>query len=328
MGNVRTQINSDKVRGILLFKLRYIGDVVLTTPSIRLLRNAFRTAHITMVVNKGTEQVIIHNPFLNQVLTVDNTQGLRNVITILKEIKRHSYDIAIDFASGDRAAWLALWSGAGLRIGLASNEGFRRWLNNIQVHWSGDLHMVELYLKLVCQVPGLLTHNIEPSDNRLEVFMSPSDIEFARSLLDKKGYLNKRFIIVHASCRYNQNSWPNWQWQKLLNNLAVNVVFVGKAQDDLIIKSIQAGLEIPSVSLAGETTILQTCALMQLSKGFIGYDSGPMHLAAAMGIPIVAIFGPKSDPIAWRPWTPTYLIIYTHQSIEQILPQVRSFLGV
>ena len=149
----------------LLFKLRHIGDVLLTTPSIRLLRRSFPRAHITMVVNKGTEDVLCYNPHLNEVLTVDRATGVAGQWRLLRALRRRRYAASVDFASGDRAAWLAFLSGVPRRIALWSPEGARRMLNNkpLQVPAS-PFHIVELYLSFVER--GLALHT---EDRALEL---------------------------------------------------------------------------------------------------------------------------------------------------------------
>ncbi|HON07033.1 MAG TPA: glycosyltransferase family 9 protein [Verrucomicrobiota bacterium] len=311
---------------ILLFKLRYIGDVLLTTPAISLLRKAYPDAHITMVVNKGTEDVIVHNPDLNEILTVDKTHKYKNLLFLLKKLKSRKYDFSADFASGDRAAWFALWSGASPRIGLASNEGFRRWINNVQVNWINGFHTVELYIAIASEAPLIKQNKITPDNTKLKLNCSSNDVEFAKKLLRKNNLQEKNFIAAHTVCRYPHNRWDYENWIKLLNSLNFPVVFLGTADDIDSIKKIQSALQIYSVSLAGQTTILQSAAIMRQALGFIGHDSGPMHIAAAMEIPVVGIFGKTSHPVIWHPWTDKYHIISTNQTAEEVLQPVRSLL--
>ena len=123
-----------EINSILLFKLRYIGDVLMTTPAVRLLRQSYPDAHITMVVNKGTEDVIRHNPNIDRILTIDRDsvkkapvyKRLYYNLQFLRKLRGMRYDISIDFASGDRATFLSLLSGVPYRIGFSSREGWRR----------------------------------------------------------------------------------------------------------------------------------------------------------------------------------------------------------
>ncbi len=311
---------------ILLFKLRYIGDVLLTTPAISLLRKAYPDAHITMVVNKGTEDVIIHNPDLNEVLVVDKKNQFRNLIFLLKKLRSRRYKFSVDFASGDRAAWLALWSGASPRISIDINEGCRHWLNNTPVNWINGIHIVKMNIIIASESPLIKQNQIVPDDLKLKLHCSPDDIEFAKELLCKNNLQEKRFVVAHTGCRYPNNRWEYENWIKLLNSLSFPVVFLGTADDIDSIKKIRSALQIYSVSLAGQTTILQSAAIIRKSLGFIGHDSGPMHIAAAMEVPVIGIFGKTSDPVVWHPWTENYHIISTNQTAEEVLQPVKSLL--
>lgn len=312
---------------LLLFKLRYIGDVLLTTPAIRLLRKAYPQAHIAMVVNKGTEPILKHNPHLDEVLTVEKRgAGFLALLRLLRSLRQRRYEVSVDFASGDRAAWLSLWAGARLRIGLESREGFRRWINNRQVPYMPNEHTVKLYLSIASETPAIRDNRITLSDTSLELYTSEEDKTFAQSLLSKAGLLNTPFLIAHTECRYPQNRWSNEKWQGLLNGLGMPVVFVGSNEDKVSIQQIQTGLKIHSLCIAGETTLLQTAEIMRRAAGFIGNDSGPMHIAAAMGIPVIGIFGTSSDPVKWHPWTPNHRIVSTSASASDVLDMARLLL--
>jgi ADP-heptose:LPS heptosyltransferase len=208
-----------------------------------------------MVVNKGTEDVIVHNPDLNEILVVDKKNKFRNLVFLLKKLRSRRFNFSIDFASGDRAAWLALWSGASPRISIDIKEGFRRWLNNVQVNWINGIHIVKMNIAIASEAPLIKQNKIVPDDLKLKLFCSPKDIEFAKELLRKNNLQEKNFIVAHTGCRYPHNKWDYENWIKLLNNLSSPVVFLGIDDDIDSIKKIQSALYIYSVSLAGQTTI-------------------------------------------------------------------------
>ncbi|MBM3862110.1 MAG: glycosyltransferase family 9 protein [Verrucomicrobia bacterium] len=291
------------MNNILLFKLRYIGDVLLTTPAIRLLRNTFPNADITMVVNKGTEDILRHNPHLNRVLTVDRANGTWPLIRALRERR---YDLSVDFFSGDRAAWLSLFSGAPERIGLVSNAGFRRFIYNRQVPWVPG-HAVHLYLFPVEHFLGL-----KVTDTSLELHVGADDDQFAHRY-------GSGFVAIHMGARYPVNCWPRENWLELVNRLAAPVMFVGAQKEATDAKWILQQTKTPAVSLAGQTTILQLAALLKRAALFIGHDSGPMHIATAMGTKVIALFGPQSDVPSWRPWGEGHTVLPTSSSVEQVI---------
>jgi len=311
---------------LLLFKLRYIGDVLLTTPAVSLVRQAHPNDKITMVVNKGTEDILKYNTDLNEVIVVEKTNKYKNLLTILKQLRKTKYDISIDFASGDRAAWLALWSGAKLRIGLLSNEGFRRWINNCQVKYLESSHTVNLYIAIASEAPAIKSKNIKLQNSRLKLIYSEEDAKYARSIIYKNKLKDKNYVTVHLGCRYHVNKWGINNWVNLLNKLNIPVVFIGTQNDNETIREVSSNLKVKNISLAGGTTILQTAAVIAYSSGFIGHDSGPMHISAAMNVPVIGIFGKESNPVAWHPWTDNYVIISTNQSADDVYLQAKIML--
>ena len=304
------------MNGLLLFKLRYIGDVLLTTPAIRLLRRSFPQADLTMVVNQSTEDVLRHNPHLDRVLTVDKAAGWRGQAHRLRELRRRRYDAAVDFASGDRAAWLAWAAGAPVRVGLAWPTGVRRFLFNRRMPYpQPTIHAVELCLALVREAFGVTT-----DDKSLELHTGPEDERFADEWLTHHGMTEGNFVIVHAGGRYPPNRWPQENWARLAETLPLPVVFVGSAADVVDVGAVlgQTGAKERAQSAAGQTSVLQLAALARRAAACVGNDSGPMHIAAAMGTPVVGLFGPTSDPAAWGPWGDRHQLLPTSSSVGAV----------
>lgn len=297
------------MRNILLFKLRYLGDVLLTTPSIRLVRKSFPDAHITMVVNQGTEAVLLHNPHLDRVLTVKRGATCR----LLRALRERRYDVSVDFASGDRAAWLSLLSGVPRRIGLATPKGFRRFIHTQQMPVpQPQIHAVELYLALAREALGVTTE-----DKALELHTSAAEEQFADDWLARQRLPARGFAVAHVGGRYRENRWPVENWRRLIEAMPVPVVFIGAAQDGDDTRAAIAGTK--ALSLVGETSVLQLAAVLRRAAVFVGHDSGPMHIATAMGTKVVAFFGPASHPDVWRPWGEGHVVLPTSSSVAEVI---------
>jgi predicted lipopolysaccharide heptosyltransferase III len=304
-----TALHSD-APGFLLFKLRHIGDVLLTTPAIRLLRQSFPKAHITMVVNQGTEEVLRHNPHLDRVLTVNRADGVAGPWRLLRELRRRRYDASVDFASGDRAAWLAFLAGAPRRIALSSPEGARRLLNNQPLPVPNPpFHIVEMYLSFVER--GMA---IRATDRSLELPVGADDERKAAALLREHG-VSGRFVALHVGARSNAAyRWPRERWaqfaQALKQTHGLMPVFVGgpDCQDDA--NWILSQPCVQAVTLVGQTTMLELAAVLKRAAGFAGIASGPMHVAAAVGTPVVCLF---VDDVAWRPWGEGHAVLRVAQ---------------
>lgn len=290
----------------LLFKLRHIGDVLLTTPAIRLLKRSYPKCHITMVVNKGTEDVLRYNPHLDRLLTVERSAGFVGQWRLLRTLRERCYDVSVDFASGDRAAWLGFLAGAPLRIAQWSSEGVRRFLNNTQLHVPNPpFHIVEMYLSFVERSLG-----VKADDRSLELPVGAEDEKAAAALLRQRG-LDGPFIALHVGGRSNARyRWPRERWmefaQAVKRTRGLTPMFVGGADclDDVNWIVAQAGSE--AVSLVGQTSVLELAAVLKRASAFVGIASGPMHIAAAAGARVVALF---VDEYEWQPWGHGHVVL-------------------
>ncbi len=297
------------MRSFLLTKLRYIGDVLLTTPAIRLLRKSYPDAHITMVVNKGTEDVLRHNPHLNRVLTIDRakiknaplTQVLRHEWNCLKEMRKVRYDVSVDFFSGERAAYLSALCGVPLRIGFQGKRRFGRLLYNKKVRRPDRAHMVQWCLLLLKEGLGL-----ETTDTALELHTAAPDEQYALDWLGRHGLAEREFVALHTGARYARGGWSARNWAQLCDaiqtELGLRAMIVGAASEIAAIREIGSLAKTPVLSAAGQTTVLQLAALLKRAQAFVGVDSGPMHIATAIGTPVVSLFSAASDPSMWGPW--------------------------
>ena len=333
-------INPEKVKSILLFKLRYVGDVLMTTPAIRLLRQTYPEARITMAVNKGTEDVLRHNPHLNQILTIDREivekapfyTRLPYEWGLLKMLRKGDYDLSVDFDSGERAAYLALLGGIDVRIGFHYQKGLRRLIFNHQVSIKRSLHTVERNLMLVEKTLGLIR-----KDDRLELYTGPEEDRRMALWLRRHRLSGKDLVVIHPGARFWFKRWPAKKWASLMDilqgKLGLSVVITGGGREMEDVRAILSKMKTPAYSLAGQTTVLELAALIKQATLFIGNDSGPMHIAAAMGTPVIALFGP-TEPALWKPWGKGHVVIskqvtcspckYTHcdMGMENCMEQI------
>lgn len=288
---------------ILVIKLRYLGDVLLATPVLRALRERFPEAHLAAAVNRGTEDVLIGNPDLNEVLAVERG-GLASQLRLLGEVRRRRFDCVLDLTDGDRAAILAWCSGAPVRIGLNEERRWRGLLYTTVVRPGPSVvHRIERDLETVRPL------GIQPKAGLPVLQTSPADDEAAARLLDdvageplSRGTLP--LIMFQPGARYWFKAWPAERYADLADRLAeragCRILIGGHAQERAVAEEIAARAGSKPVVLAGRTTVLQHAAVLKRCALFVGSDNGPMHMAAALGTPVVALFGP-SNPAEWGP---------------------------
>ena len=300
------------VRNILVIKLRYIGDVLLATPVMRALRERFPGARLVMAVNRGTEDVLRGNPDLSEVLVVERG-GPAAQWRFLREIRRRRFDCVIDLTDGDRSAILARFSGAPVRIGLNDEHRWRGLLYTAVARpGPATTHRLERDLEAIRPL------GIQPKASPLILNTSPEDDEAAARLLNEmtggRGSVGaRRLVMLQPGARYWFKAWPAERFAELAGRLAekhgCTILIGGDAKERELAETIRAGAGTSAVSLAGRLTLPQYAAVLKRCALFVGNDNGPMHMAAALGVPVLALFGP-SNPSEWGPRGARTEVIY------------------
>lgn len=298
------------MKNILVIKLRYIGDILLATPVLRALRDRFPEARLTMAVNRGTEEILKRNPDIDDVVVVNRGALLRQ-IRFLRELRRRRFDCVIDLTDGDRAAILARVTGAPVRVGFNEEHRWRGLLYTSLATPGRLVHRVERDLQAV-RVLG-----IEPKTSTPVLRTSEEDEGGAGGILRGEGIEESPpgppLIMLHPGARYWFKAWPAERYaelaDRLVESLGCRVLVGGDGGDREIAQTIRARARSSPAVLAGRTSLLQLAAILKRCVLFVGNDNGPMHIAAAMGTPVVALFGP-SDPKVWGPCGDRIVALY------------------
>lgn len=302
-------LDLEKVQRVLIIKLRYIGDVLLSTPVIESLRKILPSSSIVMLVNEGTEAVLFNNPYLDDVLMVSREKHWKRQLDLIRILRSKKFDLAIDLTDGDRAAILGFLSRAAYRVGFNHENRWRGMLYHRVVRADREkLHAVDYHLEAIRAI-GCQAEHQGP-----RLYPSDQDRSVITQLLQKNGlFANEPLALFHPGARWWFKSWPLEKFVDLARRLhevfGYCVVIVGGSQDIEAADSIVSDCGSWAKSLAGQITVLQLAALAQRAVLFVGNDAGPMHIAAAVGTPVVALFGP-TDPRVWGPWGSEHQIIW------------------
>ena len=289
-------------RNILVIKLRYIGDVLLATPVSTQLRRAFPEARITMLVNRGTEEVVHGNPDLNEVLILEK-EGLIAQAAFCLALRRHRFDCVVDLTDGDRAAVLSWVTGAAVRIGFNQEQRWRGLAyTGIASPLAQDVHRIERDLSSL-RALGMVP---EPGLPVLSLF--PEDEEAGMRILAECGIERgaSPVVMFQPGARYWFKAWPAERFVELAKRLCAatdcRIVIGGSSQERELAAAIASGSGSESrvINLAGRVPLRHYAAILKRCALFIGNDAGPMHIAAAVGTPVLALFGP-SNPMEWGP---------------------------
>ncbi len=275
-----------------------MGDVLLATPLVRTFKRSWPDAKIDLLVFKGTESVVKSNPDVHAVLTIEEYPTFLSHYRLIKKIFR-AYTIAVSTQPGDRAILYAFLA-AGYRIGMLANDKSRWWKS--------------LLLSEKVEFDNLTTHTVLMNLRLAEIFqLTPcteivlawdeKDVEVVSKCVDIK---NKNLAILHVSPKFAYKEWVKLEWLHLASWLQGNgytVVFTGAQtqKEKKLVSDIVDQLSESAINLVGCLEISQLAVLLSYSRVYIGPDTVVTHMAAALGIPTVALFGP-SNPVKWGPW--------------------------
>jgi len=303
-----------------VIKLRHHGDVLLTSPVFQVLKNHASHIEIDALIYLDTRDMLSEHPAISQVFTIDRKwkrQGIKNQLQnewrLFKKLQSREYDLIVHLTEHNRGAWLAKFLGA--RHCVAPR---RPKPNVIWKHCFTHLypypkatprHTVELNLDALRRL------GIQPTPEERRLILAPGDdaVKSINALLAEHDIADKQFIHIHPASRWFFKTWPAERVAELCDALHARGerVVLTSAPDEREQKMISAILSrtaMPPVNLAGQLSLKQLAALTASAKLFIGVDSAPMHIAAAMQTPVVALFGPSGD-LEWGPWMVPHRIV-------------------
>lgn len=285
-------------RRVLVIVTRRIGDVLLATPLIRSLKQAWPDAQIEALVFNGTQGVLLGNPDLHAVHTVpERPRFLQHAALIMRLFKR--YDLALSLLPGDRPTLYA-WLAGRRRIGLLLDRPGQRWKRILLDQWAPldtvNTHTVRAHLALA-GVLGI------PAVPEVVVSWRPEDAATVDALL---GQPCGALAVLHPYPKFRYKMWHQQGWiavaQWLLDN-GFRVALTGGPDVDerAYVDAIAKQLPDSVINTAGRLTLGGTAALLTRAQFYVGPDTAVTHMAAATGVPTIALFGP-SEPVKWGPW--------------------------
>lgn len=296
-----------KKKKILVIKLGAFGDIVLITPALRALRQHFPEAQIEVVVKKEYKDVLQNCPYLDNLIILKN-KSIKEICKRIIYLRKKEFEIGIDFQNNKLSHLILFFSCVRERFGYR-NKKFGFLLNRGLVESKTNLDPV------AHQFEALKKLGIELKHKRPELWISEYDEEYAEKFLEKNWHTKNQMLIgihVVASKRWESKLWPAEYCAKLSDNLAqklnARILFTGTAQDKDYIKAIISHTHCKPINACGQTSFMQLGALIRRCRVFVSVDSAPLHIAAAVGVPFVALFGP-TDPKRHLPYSEKFVLI-------------------
>ncbi|MEA3459698.1 MAG: lipopolysaccharide heptosyltransferase II [Chloroflexota bacterium] len=292
---------------ILIIKPCCIGDVLLATPVVAALRRAFPEVRLDFAVGPWSRAMVENNPHLDGIVDCGRVGSgpcsWREYLHLVRRIRARRYDACFVLDRSPLITLLPFLAGIPQRIGLDSQG--RGFSLTVKVPVAGTKHEAELYLDALRAV------GIEIREPKLEFYSTEEDRHYARNLLEEQqaGSRERIVVVIHPGGGVNPGMsisakrWPPERFARLADRLikeGVQVVLVGGPGDKSISEAVKGAMHGRVLDLTGELSWGQFGALLEEANLFIGHDTGAMHLAVAVGTPVVAIFGP-SDPRMYGP---------------------------
>jgi len=299
---------AESIKKILIRGVNWIGDAVLTIPAIRAVREAFPDAHISLLVKSWVAEIFKGNPDINEIIIYeDRFSSVTGKFRLAKILRSRGFNTAILLQNAFDAAMMAWLSRIPERIGY--RRDWRRLLLTKAVPVKKDLlkqHHVYYYLNLLKESLNIAPVNTEPI-----LYLDKEEIQEAKALLTQSLHLNHKSPLIGINPGATYGSAKRWLperfaelIQRTINELDGRVVLFGSKSEVEITKEITEKITQNAdhrsqitdyasriLNMTGKTNLRQLAALISECDVFITNDSGPMHIASALFVPIVAIFG-------------------------------------
>ena len=299
---------------ILLSRMKFIGDVVLTTPVIRSLRNAYPGAFIAYMGEKNAVSLLERNPCLDEIIPFDFSRAaFVEQARVVMLLRRRRFDLALDLFGNPRSALVTFLSGAPVRVG-PDRKGRGR-LYTVRVSDDGrPKSAIEFHNQ------SLRAVGIPVSSNTTEVFVTADERERMRGLLGREHPpldTGRPIVGIHPGATWPAKHWPVERFAALAERLmtsGVQVLVTAGTGDDRTLDALRRNVPGPLRTMEG-LPLRQLAALLALCSAFVCNDAGPMHIAAAVGTPTIGLFGPGEEDI-WFPYNPAL----GHRALRKDVP--------
>ena len=301
---------------ILIRATNWLGDAIMALPALRAVRNRFPEAEIHILARPYVADIYREQSVCNELIAYESHgkhAGILGRERLAAELRAGEFDVALLLQNAFDAAWLAWRAGIPERIGYARDGRGILLTKPVPVPETGEipLHEKFYYLELLRRI-GWIDSLADNSFIGLNV-LEQDRVRAAEFLAQFGARRDSVRIAVGAGASYGSaKCWPPSRFAELANRLQsqsdADVILFGTAAEAAVTRAISSGLRRPPIDLTEKTAIADLPALLSQCHLFIGNDSGAMHVAAAVGLPIVAVFGP-TDPLGTAPVTPRCAIV-------------------
>jgi lipopolysaccharide heptosyltransferase II len=292
---------------VLIWKLGALGDTILATPSLRAIRKTFPQGHLTLAVGHSAYQAVARCPYLNDFIVYEpggKDRGLRRQAAFVRRLADAGFDVSIDLQNSRRTHLLSWLAGIPVRAGYRRKLGWlcNRGVRLPKVVLAPVAHQFHLLRQaLPPQSVAGARDGFAPDGEQLELWPGPIDEQAADRLLQGVARAGGRQLVgVHpgGSGRWQTKRWDLERWAQLCDALGeqnIQIVVTGGPDERALGEALLRLTKVRPLMLVGQTNLMELACVIKRCGAFIAHDSSSLHVAAAVGTPAVALFGP-TDP--------------------------------
>lgn len=293
---------------ILVTFLMHLGDLTLTTPFIHALRKAAPDAKITYLVDEKLKDVVLHNPYLDEVITIDKKgrdNSILGLIACARRLSKMDFDVVINLHPNERCSFICALTKTKWRVGTTHTIFRPFW--DVYIQLDRTIHAADMYVDVLREL-GVK----EIKHNGLEIFPSEEHLQQAEKFWRDNGvFATDRLVGFNIGSAVVTKRWAPDRFAQVADTLAAKgykPVFFGGTMDEDMVQEAVALMKTTPVVATGAFTIGALAAAMRRCSLIITNDSGPMHVAISQKVPIVAMYGPSS-PKLYGPYTKDATIV-------------------
>lgn len=299
-------LQPERIQRILLSRLRFMGDVILTTPLIRRLKEIFPEAQLSYLTQDAFAPLLWHNPHLDEVVAFPVRGNLAAQARFYYQLRQRHFDLAIDLFGNPRTALMTWLTGAAIRVG--GDFRGRGKLYNVRVPAPpAEPHAIDFHWR------SLEALGIAKGDHHTEIFIVEEEKQWARKFLqDLKINWSEPLVGLHPGATWPNKRWPEKYFAALARQLCernVQVVITQGPGEENVVMEVRRQISPPElakgrsagITLLPVLSLRQLASVQQQMRVFVSNDCGVMHLAVAAGTPTIGLFGP-SQPQIWFPY--------------------------
>ena len=305
--NQELGVGSREYKKILMVRLDRIGDVLLSTPAIKAVRDAYPDSHIAFMVQPYAKDIVEGNPYLNEVICYDKggrEGGLFGNLGFIMKLRQKKFELAIILHPTVRTHIVTLLAGIGVRAGFDKKMGFL--LTNRIPHLKelGDRHEIDYTLDILKNI------GIAPKDRSLYMPLKSESEERVKNIFNRNNIKDTDMVIsVNPGASCASKRWSAERFARVSDSIieryGARVIILAGMADKFFGDRTASLIRKGCINLSGNTSVADLASVLKRSRLFISNDSGPVHIACAIGTPVVAIFGRSDKGLSPKRWGPS-----------------------